>query len=366
MITAGSIKANSATIYGPRNYNEFAVVKVGSVFANNDTDLQTAYNLYMDWDPSNFYYHYGAKIDNSNTYMRGLVYRISKWTNEDNSTFTIPRGDCTGTGYHDTSSVPSQDIPGEPAVWTYAFEDTPLGDYDMNDVVIRVNENAEDENVLDVTLCATGAAFNLNVYLDDKMLFAGGGKEVHRIFGHQGGVFINTVNNGIKEEFVTTTITKPANFSYETADFWIKTPYMEVHVAKQGQDPHGIVVPGKWRWPREAHSIKDAYPNFIEFAKDASTTDETVRKWYQTTQTLLRTRSTSQKTKRTNIKKEAVSCEETASFYIFSVLNTLAVWWHSRRATSLSSYYGCVPTDQRSGYDGYRHLISRHRDTCPA
>lgn len=285
MITAGSIKANGATIYGPRNYNEFAVVKVGSVFANNDTDLQTAYNLYMDWDPSNFYYHYGAKIDDSNTYMRGLVYRISKWTNEDNSTFTIPRGDCTGTGYHDTSSVPSQDIPGEPAVWTYAFEDTPLGDYDMNDVVIRVNENAEDENVLDVTLCATGAAFNLNVYLDDKMLFAGGGKEVHRIFGHQGGVFINTVNNGIKEEFVTTTITKPANFSYETADFWIKTPYMEVHVAKQGQDPHGIVVPGKWRWPREAHSIKDAYPNFIEFAKDASTTDETVRKWYQTTQT---------------------------------------------------------------------------------
>ena len=285
MITAGSIKANGATIYGPRNYNEFAVVKVGSVYANNDTDLQTAYNLYMDWDPSNFYYHYGAKIDDSNTYMRGLVYRISKWTNEDNSTFTIPRGDCTGTGYHDTSSVPSQDIPGEPAVWTYAFEDTPLGDYDMNDVVIRVNENAEDENVLDVTLCATGAAFNLNVYLDDKMLFAGGGKEVHRIFGHQGGVFINTVNNGIKEEFVTTTINKPANFSYETADFWIKTPYMEVHVAKQGQDPHGIVVPGKWRWPREAHSIKDAYPNFVEFAKDASTTDETVRKWYQTTQT---------------------------------------------------------------------------------
>ena len=56
-------------------------------------------------------------------------------------------------------------------------------------------------------------------------------------------------------------------------------------MAKQGQDPHGIVVPGKWRWPREAHSIKDAYPNFIEFAKDASTTDETVRKWYQTTQT---------------------------------------------------------------------------------
>ena len=285
MITAGSIKANGATIFGPTAYNEFAVVKVGSVYANNDTDLQTANNLYIDWDPANFYYHYGAKIDNSNTYMRGLVNRISKWTNEENSTFTIPRGDCTGNGYHDTSEAPAQTIPGSPAVWTYAFEDTPLGDYDMNDVVIKVCKNAEDDSKLDVTLCCTGAALNLEVYLDDKVLFAGSGKEVHRVFGQESGKFINTVNDGIKEEYVTETIDKPANFSYETADFWIKTPQMEVHIAKQGEDPHGIVVPGDWRWPREWQCIKNAYPNFIEFAKDASTTDETIRKWYQTTST---------------------------------------------------------------------------------
>ena len=288
MISAGSIKANGATLYGPTAYNEYAVVKVGSVYANNDTDLQTANNLYMDWDPANFYVYDGTKVDENYynyIYMRGLVNRISKWTNEDNSTFTIPSGDCTGTGYHDTTVVPDPEIPGEPAVWTYAFEDTPLGDYDMNDVVIRVSENSENSNKLDVTLCCTGAAYNLYVYLNTQMIFERSGEEVHKVFGQEPGKFINTVIDGIKEEYVTATIDKPANFSFETADFWIKTPYMEVHVAKQGEDPHGIVVPGNWRWPREFHCIKDAYPNFIEFAKDASTTDETIRKWYKATST---------------------------------------------------------------------------------
>lgn len=285
LITAGSIKANGATLYGPTAYNEFAVVKVGSVYANNDTDLQTADNLYMDWNSANFYMHDGTKIDQNfynYYYMRGLVNKISKWTNEDNSTFTIPRGDCTGNGYHDTSEVPSQVIPGEPAVWTYAFEDTPLGDYDMNDVVIKVSENAEDATRLDITLCCTGAANNLTVYLDDMVLFAGSGKEVHQVFGQAAGSFINTVNDGIKVDPITETIRKPANFSFETADFWIKSPSGDVHVAKQGEDPHGIVVPGNWRWPREFQCIKDAYPNFIEFAKDASTTDDNIKKWYET------------------------------------------------------------------------------------
>lgn len=285
LITAGSIKANGATLYGPTAYNEFAVVKVGSVYANNDTDLQTADNLYMDWDAANFYMHDGTLIDQNfynYYYMRGLVNKISKWTNEENSTFTIPRGDCTGNGYHDTSEVPAQVIPGEPAVWTYAFEDTPLGDYDMNDVVIKVSENAEDATRLDITLCCTGAANNLTVYLDDMVLFAGSGKEVHQVFGQAAGKFINTVNDGIKVDPITETIRKPANFSFETADFWIKSPSGDVHVAKQGEDPHGIVVPGNWRWPREFQCIKDAYPNFIEFAKDASTTDDNIKKWYET------------------------------------------------------------------------------------
>ena len=291
VINAGSIKGNSTTLYGPTANGEYAIVKVGSVFANNDTDFQTANNLYLDWNAANFYIYDGTKIDQNfynYTYMYGLVKKISKWTEESSSSYIVPAGDCTGAGYNPTGSSGSSGnsgVVGSPAVWTYAFEDTPLGDYDMNDVVIKVNKNAEDTTRLDVTLCCAGASFNLSVYLDNQQLFAGSGKEVHNVFGQQPGSFINTVNDGIKAEPVTVTIAKPANFSFETADFWIQTPYMEVHVAKQGEDPHGIVVPGDWKWPREWQCIKDAYPNFVEFAKDAATTNKTIKKWYEATDT---------------------------------------------------------------------------------
>ena len=287
VIKAASIKGNATCIYGPTANDEYAIVKVGSIYANNNTDFQTANNLYMDWNSDNLYYYDGSKVDQvNNTYMHGLVTNISKWTEESTSTYIIPAGDCSGAGYNPYgTSGNNGGFIGSPAVWTYAFEDTPLGDYDMNDVVIKVNVNAEDTTWLDVTLCCTGATFNLYVYLEDQMLFERSGQEVHNVFGQKPGSFINTINDGIKAEAVTASIQKPDNFSFETADFWIKTPYMEVHVAKQGEDPHGIRVPGDWKWPREWQCIKEAYPNFVEFAKDAGTTDKTIRKWYETTST---------------------------------------------------------------------------------
>jgi hypothetical protein len=286
-INAGKIYLNGTKFTGPTASGTYAVVKTGGMLINQGGDLEATGNVYFDWNIANFYNHqgvqdYNSTVDNGWTPLSLVKRKNLNFVNESNAPFTIPRGDCTGNGYHDTSEVPAQTIPGEPAVWTYAFEDTPLGDYDMNDVVIKVSENAEDATRLDITLCCTGAANNLTVYLDDMVLFAGSGKEVHQVFGQAAGKFINTVNDGIKVDPITETIRKPANFSFETADFWIKSPSGDVHVAKQGEDPHGIVVPGNWRWPREFQCIKDAYPNFIEFAKNAATTDDTVKKWYET------------------------------------------------------------------------------------
>lgn len=286
-INAGKIYLNGTKFTGPTASGTYAVVKTGGMLISQGGDLEAVGNVYFDWDIANFYNHqgvqdYNSTVDNGWTPLSLVKRKNLNFVNESNAPFTIPRGDCTGNGYHDTSEVPAQTLPGDPAVWTYAFEDTPLGDYDMNDVVIRVSENAEDDKRLDVTLCCTGAAYNLTVYLDNMILFAGGGKEVHQVFGQAAGKFINTVNDGIKVEPVTETILKPANFSFETADFWIKSPAGDVHVAKQGEDPHGIVVPGNWRWPSEFQCIKDAYPNFIEFAKNAATTDDAIKKWYKT------------------------------------------------------------------------------------
>lgn len=189
---------------------------------------------------------------------------------------------CT-PGYN---GVPNKTPNPRPAVWSYAFEDTPLGDYDMNDVVIKVSYHYDeatqkaDESKLDVTLCCTGATLELKVYLDKTALF--GGLEVHKALGRTAPELVST-GVGPDADPYTVTINTPANFEFGTADFWIESPHVPggVHIAKKGQDPHGIVIPADWAWPTEYTCIKDAYPSFAKFAEDASTTDEAILNWYK-------------------------------------------------------------------------------------
>ena len=55
--------------------------------------------------------------------------------------------------------------------------------------------------------------------------------------------------------------------------------YYAISIAKKGQDPHGIVIPSKWEWPTETTCIKDAYPKFVDWAKDV--TDADAQDWYK-------------------------------------------------------------------------------------
>lgn len=195
---------------------------------------------------------------------------------------TVDASECT-PGYN---GVPNKTPNPRPAVWSYAFEDTPLGDYDMNDVVIKVSYHYDeatqkaDESQLDVTLCCTGATLELKVYLDKTALF--GGWEVHKMLGRTVPELVST-GAGPDAGPYTVTIGTPANFEFGTADFWIESPRVPggVHIAKKGQDPHGIVIPADWAWPTEYTCIKDAYPSFAKFAEDASTTDEAILNWYK-------------------------------------------------------------------------------------
>ena len=170
-----------------------------------------------------------------------------------------------------------------PQVWSYAFEDTPRGDYDMNDVVIKVKENASDADKIDVTLCCAGASFDLKVYMGDTLLFNTAGAEVHKVLGQKSGSLINTGKDA-DVDVVTTTIVKPANFSYTGADFWLDSPAVlgGVHIAQKGKDPHGMIIPCDWAWPKEYVCISLAYPDFPKFAKEATATAPAVRGWYKT------------------------------------------------------------------------------------
>ena len=179
-----------------------------------------------------------------------------------------------------------EQINPKPAVYSYAFEDSWYADYDMNDVVVKVKANASDSSKIDVTLCCSGAAYNLYVFIrengKDYPLF--GGNEVHAALGGSAGKFINTGDSS-NEKFEdgtpnTTTINWPKKFDKQSSDsvyvplanldIWIKSPEKDIHVAEPGEDPHGVVIPYDWKWPTEWTSIKTAYPDFVNFAKDQS------------------------------------------------------------------------------------------------
>ena len=303
VINVGTAWVVNTVFQGPSNANEIAIVKMGKVKVGNGTDLMQRQNCYFDWDITELYSQQQGtkfqvipaeeKVHNPYGYLVDY-YRVhvTKFITEASSPVSIPAAeddnDCTGDGYNPTGET--KKVEDRPSVWSYAFEDTPLGDYDMNDVVLKVSyaydeeEGKVDYDHLDVTLCCTGATLELKAYLGETALF--GGEEVHKVLGNVAPNMLNT-GAGPTVTPVTVTINTPTDFQFGTADFWIDSPLVPggVHIAKQGQDPHGVVIPGDWAWPTEYTCIKVAYPNFVEFAKDASTTSEAVKGWYKKTST---------------------------------------------------------------------------------
>lgn len=188
----------------------------------------------------------------------------------------------------------------EPEVYTYAFEDQKVnGDYDMNDVVLKISYHAVrdeegrvtalEKDKLDVKMVAAGATFNLEAYIGDHKLF---GKEIHAAFGVNEGVMVNTGRN-------TSTII-PEDLGVQAPENWdgdfknldvkihvlISKPYwIEYLTDKEKVSPYAIMIPNDWRWPTERTCVTEAYPG-----KNTAGTGEPVvfddeysfRKWAET------------------------------------------------------------------------------------
>jgi len=188
----------------------------------------------------------------------------------------------------------------EPQVYTYAFEDQKVnGDYDMNDVVLKISYHAVrdaegrvleiQQNKLDVKMVAAGATFNLEAYVGDHKLFD---NEVHAAFGVDPGLMVNTGRN-------TATII-PEDLGIDAPEGWdgdfkdldvkihvlISEPYwIEYLTDKVKVSPYAIMIPNDWRWPTERTCVTEAYPG-----KNTAGTGEPVvfddeysfRKWAET------------------------------------------------------------------------------------
>lgn len=168
-----------------------------------------------------------------------------------------------------------------PPVWPseffmFCFEDQNLGDYDLNDVVIRGRRLSETK--VEYALMSCGAHDELYLRgISGKRL--NGDTEVHTIFGKEPKTFINTVSHDLDTPIVRDTVTVSKDFSFLTTQPWIydKTRNTEVHIATAGQDPHAIMIPWDFEWPLERQCIKDAYPRFNSWGMGNVTDND----WYK-------------------------------------------------------------------------------------
>lgn len=188
----------------------------------------------------------------------------------------------------------------EPQPYTYAFEDQKVnGDYDMNDVVLKISYHAvRDEegriteiqhDKLDVKMVAAGATFNLEAYIGDHKLFD---NEVHAAFGVDPGLMVNTGRN--------TASIIPEDLGVDAPEGWdgdfknldvkihvlISEPYwIEYLTDKVKVSPYAIMIPNDWRWPTERTCVTEAYPgkNTANAGEPVVFDDDySFRKWAET------------------------------------------------------------------------------------
>ena len=157
--------------------------------------------------------------------------------------------------------------------YTFCFEDRELGDYDMNDVIIKGRRLNETQ--VEYSIVACGAQDKLEV----RNIGSLSGIEIHSLFGYDG--FINTEND--KQHFNPQSIVVNVNknFSFLNADtqpfLYDRTSNKYIYLSKVGEDPHGIMIPNDFKYPLERVCIKDAYSKFNSWGQNSVTSND----WYK-------------------------------------------------------------------------------------
>ena len=147
--------------------------------------------------------------------------------------------------------------------YTFCFEDTKKGDYDLNDIVIKAKRI--NKTTVEYSIVACGAYDELCV----RNINAGviqDNVEIHSLFGKAPKEFVNTESGAEKLPAITVQKTVDEGFSFLDAEnqpyVYDKTTNMTIKLSTKGQDPHGIMIPFDFKYPTEKVCIKDAYKEF--------------------------------------------------------------------------------------------------------
>lgn len=276
VLKAGSIVLDEGDTGGQSRMNYW-----GNIYVDTDTHFAQGFvdqkGPNEPYDQPYYYYTTGEK--------KTVMFKIF----DDPCPITSP---ITGNCHH--GYTPPTIV--EPSVWSYAFEDNRVRcDFDMNDVVLRVNINKNDDSKFDVTLVAAGCEYDNYVYLgeDTTPIQWANGSEVHDALGAAKGQMINT-GRGVSKTPVTVTIPRngynPDSAPFKiwpykkngefgnTADQKETSPIPVTQLEGSGKAPLGIIVPNKWAWPTERTIITEAYSEFVKWATNAVHVEAT--DWY--------------------------------------------------------------------------------------
>ncbi len=286
-INVGELYVTSTTFSGPTAQGSYAIVKTGKIFIGRSGDVTTQNNVYFDWDTNEAYHKSNGKYTDGQTNVYSEAYwlihnQITKYTSENSSTLIIPKGDCTGMGYNPGGG--GGKINGDPAVYTYAFEDQTVNtDYDMNDVVLKVNYHVTeqgtganagkviyDKTKLDVKLVAAGATFNIKVKIGDTYLF--GGKEIHDALNVDPGVMVNTggpqtANPAVEKNGISIPAGWNGDFTKLPVSIEVLSTSTTYVFPNTDLYPHAVMVPTDWAWPQERVNVQVAYPGTSSASK---------------------------------------------------------------------------------------------------
>jgi hypothetical protein len=147
--------------------------------------------------------------------------------------------------------------------YTFCFEDTKKGDYDLNDIVIKAKRI--NKTTVEYSIVACGAYDELCV----RNINAGviqDNVEIHSLFGVGAKQFVNTESGAEKHAAITAQKTVSESFSFLDAEnqpfIYDLTTNQSIKLSTKGQDPHGIMIPFDFKHPTEKVCIKDAYKDF--------------------------------------------------------------------------------------------------------
>ncbi len=245
---------------------------------------ENCFKSHIKTNPSTFYTYIGG----APFYAPGVDYDRETITDEE--IMNLP---CVGEG--NAPKDPDPIIPTiQPHSWTIAYEDLGgKGDFDFNDVVLKVSHTASNNaavaEAVTVTLMAAGGTLPAQVAYKDgnneeQILF----NEVHESFGVSVQQMINTIGgNRDQKPSVDKTLTV-SGFSMSACapNFMIRvkrngdTEYRnEIAIPQHGgEPPMAFVVSGDWEWPEEYQDIRKKYTGFETWVKNHLNTN-----WYDTT-----------------------------------------------------------------------------------